>query len=295
MSDKLKNLIVRTISGIVLLGIVIGAITAGYWGYVALLMLIAGVGVWEFYKLAEARGAEPQRLYGLVATLLIIATSATIPTHIFIGLEMPTNLQRLTHLLIVVALATIPFSFAIEVFRNRQTPMANIAATIAGITYLALPLSMMCFISCLLNTNVEWNGYAILFFIFLIWGNDVFAYLAGISFGRHRLCERLSPKKSWEGFAGGIIGSAAMGALGAWLLDSSYGLWIGLAIVVALASVVGDLAESMLKREAGVKDSGKIMPGHGGMLDRFDAMLTAAPAALIYIVIFTLISSGSAL
>jgi len=295
MSDKLKNLIVRTVSGIVLLGIVIGAITAGYWGYVALLMLIAGVGVWEFYKLAEARGAEPQRLYGLVATLLIIAAIATIPTHIFIGLEMPTNLQRLTHLLIVVALATIPFSFAIEVFRNRQRPMANIAATIAGITYLALPLSMMCVISCLLNTNVEWNGYAILFFIFLIWGNDVFAYLAGISFGRHRLCERLSPKKSWEGFAGGIIGSAAMGALGAWLLDSSYGLWIGLAIVVALASVVGDLAESMLKREAGVKDSGKIMPGHGGMLDRFDAMLTAAPAALIYIAIYMLISSCSTL
>jgi phosphatidate cytidylyltransferase len=97
------------------------------------------------------------------------------------------------------------------------------------------------------------------------------------------MCERLSPKKSWEGFAGGIAGSVAVGAIAAAVLGGSYGVWIGLAVVVALSSVVGDLIESMFKRDAGVKDSGAIMPGHGGILDRFDALIISAPFALIYL------------
>ena len=121
-----------------------------------------------------------------------------------------------------------------------------------------------------------------LFYIFIIWGNDVFAYLVGMSVGRHRLCERLSPKKSWEGFFGGIAGAVAMGLVAARVLDGGYAAWAGLALVAAVSGVLGDLVESMFKRAAGVKDSGALIPGHGGVLDRFDAMLLSAPFVFVY-------------
>lgn len=99
------------------------------------------------------------------------------------------------------------------------------------------------------------------------------------------MCERLSPKKSWEGFIGGVLGSLAVGALASSILNESCGVWIGLALVVSLSSVVGDLVESMFKRDAGVKDSGNILPGHGGILDRFDAFILAAPFAFLYLLL----------
>jgi phosphatidate cytidylyltransferase len=144
----------------------------------------------------------------------------------------------------------------------------------------------MCFVPILANINSEtWNPWAFLCYLFIVWGNDVFAYLVGISIGKHKMCPRLSPKKSWEGFFGGVLGSLAMGAFGAYIVDGNYLLWIGLAAVVSLSSVVGDLAESMFKRDAGVKDSGNFIPGHGGMLDRFDALILSAPFAFIYLIV----------
>jgi phosphatidate cytidylyltransferase len=107
--------------------------------------------------------------------------------------------------------------------------------------------------------------------------------------GRHKMCERPSPKKSWEGFVGGVAGSLAVGALAAYCLDESYAMWMGLAVVVSLSSVVGDLVESMFKRDAGVKDSGNLIPGHGGILDRFDAFILSAPFAFIYLIIVNLV------
>jgi len=103
-----------------------------------------------------------------------------------------------------------------------------------------------------------------------------------MSVGRHRLCERLSPKKSWEGFFGGIAGAVVMGIVAARMLDGNMWVWAGLALVAAVSGVLGDLVESMFKRAAGVKDSGRLIPGHGGVLDRFDAMLLSAPFVFVY-------------
>ena len=158
-----------------------------------------------------------------------------------------------------------------------------------GVVYVALPMTIMIFIPALLKGGAVWSPWYFLWYLFLVWGNDVFAYLTGVCFGKHKMCPRLSPKKSWEGFAGGVAGSLVMGALAAYFLDGNYTMWVGLALVVSLSSVVGDLAESMFKREADVKDSGNIMPGHGGMLDRFDALLISAPFALIYILIYRMV------
>jgi phosphatidate cytidylyltransferase len=123
-------------------------------------------------------------------------------------------------------------------------------------------------------------------FIAVVWANDVFAYLIGVAFGRHKMAPRISPHKSWEGFAGGIIGATVTSALvGRFWAGGDVWLWTAFGIVVALAAVAGDLTESRFKRAARVKDSGRILPGHGGMLDRFDATLGAVPAAFLFFLV----------
>ena len=117
-----------------------------------------------------------------------------------------------------------------------------------------------------------WNPWVMLFYVFIIWANDVFAYLVGMTLGRHRLCERLSPKKSWEGFFGGIVGAVATGFVAARVFGADQAAWAGLAFVASITGVLGDLVESMFKRAAGV----------GGVLDRFDAMLLSAPFVFVY-------------
>lgn len=297
MNDKLKNFLVRTASGAVLLVVVLGAAFAGPMGYGALLLLITGVGVWEFYSLARAKGVEPQRILGLVGALSLTlgGVGALIEEYMCVCEDASGGGILTAIICLLITALSIMIVFVAEVFRNRPTPMHNIATTIMGIIYVALPMAVMSQIPMQLQQhdfkNLEWEPLYFLFYLFLVWGNDVFAYLFGITLGKHRLCERLSPKKSWEGFGGGILGSVAVGTIAAAVLDESYIFWIGLAIVVALSSVVGDLIESMFKRDAGVKDSGNILPGHGGMLDRFDALIVSAPFAFVYIMIVNVLIS----
>lgn len=287
MSDKLKNFIVRTASGAVLLAVVVGASYFGVISYSALLLLIAIVGVWEFYNLAEAKALEPQRWLGVVGTVSLSLVGCAYLVSAYLDNDAAVNVMVVSSF---IAALSIALSFVLEVFRNRQTPLQNIAVTIMGIAYVGLPMALMAVLPWFLDRSVgsdvsEWNPFIFLFYLFLVWGNDVFAYLVGVTMGKHRMCERLSPKKSWEGFVGGVLGSLAMGMLGAWALDASYVVWLGLAFVVSISSVIGDLVESMFKRDAGVKDSGNILPGHGGMLDRFDALILSAPFAFFYMMI----------
>ena len=292
MGDKLKNFLVRTASGAVLLGIVLAAIFSGVWGYGALLLAVTIIGVWEFYGLARAKGSEPQRCMGMLMSLALLFAGFISSLYIY-GETDDENVLGLGVSLLLIFAMLLVITFVIEVFRNRQTPMYNIATTIMGAVYVALPMAILTILPSLLNSLIyrgdAWIPWVFLFYLLLVWGNDVFAYLVGVTMGKHRMCERLSPKKSWEGFAGGVAGSAAVGAIAASVLGGSYGVWIGLAIVVALSSVVGDLIESMFKRDAGVKDSGAIMPGHGGILDRFDALIISAPFALIYLYVIMML------
>lgn len=289
MSDKLKNFIVRTLSGAVLLLIVLGASFAGYVGYALLLGVITLGGVVEFYRLAQAKGIEPQRGWGVVSAMLMYLAGAFVGGGFVLGVDVEeiagVGLFGAGILLFALALILLIAVFFTEVFRNRSNPMLNIATTIMGVVYVGLPMSLMVIVPLLLGGVGVWSAWYFICYLFLVWGNDIFAYLVGVTMGRHKMCERLSPKKSWEGFVGGVLGSLAMGAVGAMVTDGSYGLWLGLALVVSLSSVVGDLVESMFKRDAGVKDSGRIMPGHGGILDRFDALILSAPCAFIYLCI----------
>ena len=283
MNDKLKNFLVRTLSGAVLLLVILGAMWVGYRGFLALLLFITIGGVWEFYNLSRAKGYEPQRGSGIVLSLLIFSVGAALGETM--AYNVPSDIFALVLLSAIFAVLMFGIIFFVEVFRNRPTPIANIATTFAGVCYVAVPMALMTMLPLMFTDQKEWHAIYFLFYLFLVWGNDVFAYLAGVTMGRHKMCERLSPKKSWEGFVGGVAGSLAVGALAAYCLDESYAMWMGLALIVSLSSVVGDLVESMFKRDAGVKDSGNILPGHGGILDRFDAFILSVPFAFIYLLL----------
>ena len=178
-----------------------------------------------------------------------------------------------------------PIMAICELYRKSSTPIANIATSILGAIYAAFPMSLMLIIPLLLGNGV-WNPWIVIFYVFIIWANDVFAYLFGITLGKHRLFERISPKKSWEGFWGGLVLSACVAYVASLYLDIlNTWQWIGLALTCSIFGTWGDLCESLIKRSLDVKDSGKSLPGHGGWLDRFDSVLLAVPASILYLFI----------
>ena len=274
MSDKLKNFIIRTLSGIVMVATLIGATLFSKLTFALLLLAITLGGEWEFYRLAKKAGTSPQRFVGMLAgTMMIVAAAAAL--H---------EILAITAVLMVAFMILIPMPLIFELYRKSATPMANVGITYAGVIYVALPMTLLTFFPLMLG-NGEWKPWSVILYIFIIWANDVFAYLFGITLGKHRLFERISPKKSWEGFFGGLLGAMAMGFVAAKVLDANVALWIGLALIAAITGVFGDLVESLLKRSVDVKDSGSFIPGHGGWLDRFDALIFSVPFAFIYLVI----------
>lgn len=277
MSEKMKNLWVRTLSGAVLAAVMLGAIVWSQWSFGLLLAVLLVAGMTEFYGLAARQGNAPQRVVGLVAGVVLLALNFAFVSD---DIRILGSARQAFACGMAFLLLLLPTMFICELYRRSDNPAANIGTTLMGVVYVALPLSVMCYIP-IIGSDV-WNPWVMLFYLFIIWSNDVFAYLVGMTFGRHRLCERLSPKKSWEGFFGGIVGAVAMGLVAARVLEGSYVVWAGLALVAAVTGVLGDLVESMFKRAAEVKDSGSLIPGHGGVLDRFDALLLSAPFVFVY-------------
>ena len=278
----MKNLMVRTLSGLVLVAVFVGAVLGSQWSFGALLLLILVGGQTEFYKLARETGLSPQRWMGLAVGVLLFALNFIVFRQFSRSVTDEAGGAVLSLLLYIGLL--LPTLFVCELFRRSATPLANLGATLLGVLYVAVPLSLLLYVPVLAGDGV-WRPETVLCYIFIIWANDVFAYLVGMTFGRHRLCERLSPKKSWEGFFGGLAGAVATGLAAAYALDANYWVWGGLALVASLSGVAGDLVESMFKREAGVKDSGQVIPGHGGVLDRFDALLLSAPYVFLYLLL----------
>jgi phosphatidate cytidylyltransferase len=244
-----------------------------------LFIIIAGLH--EFYRMLLPKSFPLRKILGYTIAIILFAL------FYLKGYGLPLYGEYFGILIIPVAGV-----FIAELYSLSRTPFSNIAGVLTGVVYLALPLSLTTELT-MHEGNYDYRIFLALF-IFL-WSNDVGAYCFGMIFGRkgrHKLFERISPKKSWEGFFGGIVTSL----LAAFILSSVWGEryafdeihWFVLSIIVALSGTLGDLVESMLKRSAGVKDSGKIIPGHGGILDRFDSALFAFPFALTYIYLFNI-------
>ena len=275
MNPKIKDILIRAASGVVMLVVMLTAMLWSTWSFAALLVAITAGVTWEHLRLSEHCGAQPKKVMAMGIALLVVAPFALLfdSEH-----AITEGVSLMFGMMFVVMFAMLMVLF-VELFRQRETPIQNVGATILPALQVALPIAMLALLPAL---GEGYNAWRVVAFFSIIWANDVFAFLVGITLGRHRLCERISPKKSWEGFIGGIVAAMGVALLAAHLLDEDMAIWAGMGILTALAAVAGDLVESMFKRAAGVKDSGSIMPGHGGWFDRFDAVLMAAPVAVIY-------------
>lgn len=266
----------RTLSGTVFVAVMLGCAFFSPYTLLALLVAICIGSMLEFYKLASLTGIKPLDTYATFLGSLCVLGAFFIKLHRI----SPWTLAALPALLFVLFIA--------ELYRKHENPFGNIAWSLLGICYIALPLALLAYmpVQPALHGYIVYRPFMVVNILLIVWANDVGAYLFGIALGRHRLLERLSPKKSWEGFFGGLLCAVGTGVLLAHLQHSPLLLWGAAALVIALTGVWGDLAESMFKRSIGVKDSGAILPGHGGFLDRFDALLVAVPFVFIYLILF---------
>lgn len=259
-------------------------IMGGFWlhpvsFFLTGLILLIGT-QYEYYLMIRNTGIRPQMIPGIITgtTAYVVATliaSEVIPKNSFLVL--------IPMMLIIMV---------VELYRKQEKPFDSLAHTFFSVLYTAIPFSMFPFSaflrtglnSILPHENIVFSPGIIIGFFLLLWANDTGAYLSGISFGKHKLMERISPKKTWEGFIGGMIAAALV----AWSLSGWLGVvdklhWVIIALIISIAGTYGDLVESMLKRSLGVKDSGTIMPGHGGFLDRFDSAIISFPLVYLFI------------
>ncbi|MDR1653838.1 MAG: phosphatidate cytidylyltransferase [Prevotellaceae bacterium] len=271
----MKNLVIRTLSGIVYIGIILGAIFIHPCGFIAVFAILSALTVHEFHRLTRSHED----------TKVLIYTGAAASLLLFVGLSaelfLPSNIGLIIYGMLVFAL------FIAEIFCRNQNPIRNISQFLLGQVYIAVPFALMSFI------YFE-NKLLLLALFVIIWANDTFAYLCGSFFGKHRMCPSISPKKSWEGFAGGMAGALLAGFV--FNFATSFQVnsgtsplclwqWLVFAAIAVIFGTLGDLYESKIKRAVGVKDSGKIMPGHGGLLDRFDSLLFAAVPEAAFLIL----------
>lgn len=236
-----------------------------------LFCLIVLLGTDEFYSLVKkSKTINPLRFWGLLMNLTSI---------ILMGLVI---LNKIPTKLLAIPLLMIFMTFIFELYRKKNHPFINIAYTIIPVLYIAIPFAML-FDLGFYNSN-DYSFQIILGFFFLLWTSDTGAYLSGRFFGKHKLFERISPKKTWEGSIGGTILTVGIAyVLSLYFSHLSLTNWIVMGILTATFGGLGDLVESMLKRSLNIKDSGNILPGHGGILDRFDGLLIGIPFVYTYL------------
>ncbi len=267
---KLNNFQQRLLVGIVGGLSMLFGIAFSQWFFLAVFFLICLACTAEFYKLLRlAKVARPNVLPGMV-------------------LGIGNYLLSVLYVLGVGDLKLFLFNFPIisllffsELYRKKEHPFVNIAFTLLGLFYVALPFSMFVF-SAFPKGEYRWQ--MVVGYLFVLWANDSGAYFCGKAFGKRKLFERVSPNKTWEGSLGGLL-LAILFALGFshFFDQGNTMLWLSLAGIIVVTGSLGDLVESLFKRSIAIKDSGSFIPGHGGFLDRFDALILSLPFVTVFL------------
>ncbi len=297
MALNLKTFSTRAITATVFVAVLLLCICFNYISFSALFFVVSLWGLHEFYQLSEKLGAKPYRITGLLVSGLLYLCSWFLNTNL--TYYIPVNIELVLPYLYLLFFFIL---FIVGLFDSKPNSVLNSVYTISGIVYAVMPFCCLLAIPCIDKSFIysgsftgnwyddvaPYNYHYVLGVILLIWSSDVCAYLVGSFIGKHKLYERISPGKTWEGSIGAaILTVGAAFLISTWYPELALIHWIVISVLVSVLGTIGDLVESMLKRQAGVKDSGKIMPGHGGILDRFDSLLFVSPFIYSYLVLVT--------
>lgn len=264
----------RAITGFFFISVLIASALLGPYVFITFFGFIATCSVYEFYKMVYvADKREPL----LVAGSSVAACSILLGGAIYLN-WLPANT-------ITFAILGLLFLYIATLYRRTAHPIQDLVFSLFGLLYVVVPFL---FFIALGFVQGDFNGYIPLGFLILLWTNDTGAYLTGRSMGKHKLFERISPNKTWEGFIGGVL----LAMVGGGILSHCFEIfplwcWLSIGFIIGVFGTLGDLVESMLKRNMGVKDSGSLLPGHGGLLDRFDGLLMAAPLVYLFLQFIT--------
>lgn len=269
----MPNIAVRALSGAVYVALIVGCLLWSPRVAFSILMLVFSIfGAIEYGRMVPA-STRGLRIADAIAVMLP-------PVTVLLSVRATGLATSVPALIVGIIVFLYPFArMGAQMFVKASQPLERAATAILGIYYIGVPLAAAAFAAQL-------NPAVVLLMFVMIWLNDTGAYLVGCRFGRTKLFERISPKKTWEGAAGGALFAMIAGVAAPLLftqinMGCVTGMLMGLAVCVA--STIGDLVESMIKRQEGVKDSGKLIPGHGGILDRIDSLLFTAPVTLVFI------------
>lgn len=275
-----SNFLQRAITGILFVGVLVGCILYDPWTFSALFVVINALTIREFgHLINQVEGVSINKNITMLAGVYLYMAVMAFCTN------LSGSKIFLPYLLLIMYL------MISELYLKKENPVMNWAYSMLSQLYIALPFAMLnvlSFHTSPMDTSVSYNPILPLSVFVFIWLSDTGAYCVGSLIGRHRLFERISPKKSWEGsIGGGIVAIGSSFIFAHYFPIMNMAEWAGLALIVVIFGTWGDLTESLLKRQLHIKDSGAILPVHGGMLDRFDSALMAIPAAVVYLYALT--------
>jgi phosphatidate cytidylyltransferase len=289
MAFNFKTFTTRTITAIFFVAVLLSCVSYNFISFASLFFIVSIWGLIEFYQLAEKLSVKPYKIAGIIVGCILFGFGVIVNTNLalFLDLEM----------FFAIVLMSFFLLFIFSLFDKKPNSSINLTYTVTGLVYAVLPFVILMNISCIdkaftfnhpegsvYEHVAPYNFHYVLGILLLIWISDVGAYLVGSFFGKHKLFERISPGKTWEGSIGAVF-LTVLGAfiISKWFNELELKHWIVIAILVSVFGTIGDLIESSLKRQAGVKDSGRIMPGHGGILDRFDSLIFVSPIIYFYL------------
>jgi phosphatidate cytidylyltransferase len=294
----LNELTKRVIVAIIGIPLAIFVIYMGGILFTAAIIIISSLALWELYSITEMKSAHPFKILGIIFGVVLQLSTFLVYNykHSFFFI----------FIIIVTLFLSVFITFIFQLFSNRENPVLNIASTIFGFFYVSLFLDSLILIreftkikfwnesgiihNAIINNPIELNhawGFFLLSIFFSVWLSDSAAYFIGKSIGKHKLYPRISPKKTWEGAIACFISAVISFPLLIKLFLNDFPIihTIIIGVIIGIFGQIGDLAESQLKRDAGIKDSSTIIPGHGGFLDRFDSILFIGPIIYLYLVL----------
>ncbi len=274
----MQGLLKRVITAIFFVIVMLGGIYGGQYPFVILFAIITALCLWEFLSITLQKNQKRDRIRKVIGLIFGMTPFIMVSMLKLNLLNSPENFVLYTSLL---CFPIIFLCFIYELFAASEDPFSNVAFIILGMVYIGTPFALVDFIAF---DGEQFRANTVFGLLLLTWINDTAAYLVGSQIGKNKLFPRISPKKTWEGsIGGGIFTLILAGFLGYIFIEQTVVEWVILGAIVVIFGSIGDLIESMLKRSFDIKDSGTLLPGHGGLLDRFDAFIFLVPFASAYI------------